>query len=430
MIRTSRHTTKFSNTQKKDNLKLFISEYRRVAELLIDHIWSNGYAWTHKDETHRFDIKENQLFLPSMLTSTLIKEADIDTFLTGRAIKCCLTQVASMINSEVKKQKKRLFMLDKLKSEGQQRSKRQQLIKKIKQNIPVRPDHTKMNPELNSICCNFQDIESNEFDGFLRLTSITKTKTDIRVPVKHTRHSRRLMKKGKLMTSFLVRDDSIDFRWDIPDVKKRTEGKTVGADQGMLDVLTLSDTQVTPKQDCHGHSLSSIIKKLSQKKKGSRAFGKAQDHRENFIHWSIKQLNLTGIRQINLERIWNIGHKSRTSRNLSHWTNTLIRDKVESIAEELGVQVTHQSSTYRSQRCSDCGVVRKSNRKGKTFECHECGLIIDSDYNASLNHEQSLPEIPWNFRELNLNRKGFFWKKSGLFDLEGRSLQSLLHVKT
>ena len=235
------------------------------------------------------------------------------------------------------------------------------------------------------------------------------------------------MKKGKLKTSFLIGKNKVDMRWEIT-IKKKTKGRIIGADQGMKDVLTCSDKQVTPKVDIHDHSLESIMRKMVEKRKGSKNFKKSQDHRENFVNWSINQLNLSGIQQINLERIWNINYKSKTSKLMSHWSNTLIRDKVVGISEELGVHVNHQSSTYRSQRCSECGMVRKSNRKGKVYTCKHCGLIIDADYNASLNHEQNLPEIPYNFRNLQLNRKGFFWLESGLFDLEGESLQSLLPV--
>ena len=429
MIRTSKHTTKFTNTGKKHNLALFVDEYRRVAQLLMGHIWTNGYQWEHKGEAQEFNISANKLFLPGMLLSGVAQQAGIETFLTGRALKCCMTQVASEIKAEVHKQAKRLFMLTKLKNEGQNRSKRQQLIKRIKQNIPVKLDCSKMCPELNSICCNFQEVKSAEFDGVLRITSITKTKIDIKVPIKFTRHSRKLQRKGTLKNSFLIRDDSIDFRWELPTVSKRTKGKVVGADQGLRNVLTLSDGQVTTKVDAHGHTLHSIAQKLTRKKKGSKAFAKAQSHRVNFVNWSVNQLNLRDIKQINLEQIWHIGFKTKTSRFLRHWTNTTIRDKVEAIGEELGVQVTHQSSTYRSQRCSGCGVVRKANRKGEKFECSNCGLVLCADLNASLNHAVQLPEIPWTFRELKKNRKGFFWKKSGLFDLNGTSLQSVLHAK-
>ena len=54
--------------------------------------------------------------------------------------------------------------------------------------------------------------------------------------------------------------------------------------------------------------------------------------------------------------------------------------------------------------------------------------LIDSDHNAARNHIVDLPEIPYNFRNFKLNIRGFFWKTSGLFDLKGESLQSLLPI--
>ena len=109
------------------------------------------------------------------------------------------------------------------------------------------------------------------------------------------------------------------------------------------------------------------------------------------------------------EKIWNIGYRHGRSRKLSSWTNTLIRDRLMDRCERLGVRVVHQSSAYRSQRCNACGLVRKSSRKGKEYGCPNCGSHMDADLNAAMNHETALPDIPWNLRKLNLNRKGFFW---------------------
>jgi transposase len=174
--------------------------------------------------------------------------------------------------------------------------------------------------------------------------------------------------------------------------------------------------------------LDSILNTVLKKKRGSNAFKRAKKHQENFINWSINHLNLDNVKQINLEEIWNIGYKNRTTIKLFHWQNTLIRDKIESVCEERGIRLIHQSSTYRSQRCSCCGNVRKSNRKGKIYSCKHCGNIMDADLNAAKNHEISLPEIPYDLRSLNLNRRnGFMWKEDGFYDLDGRSLQSLLH---
>jgi putative transposase len=167
------------------------------------------------------------------------------------------------------------------------------------------------------------------------------------------------------------------------------------------------------------NSLTIKDKTLSRKKKGSKAFKKTQDHRENFINWSINNLNLNDIKQINLENIINIGYKQGRSRFLSHFTNTLIRDKLLDYCNNAGVSVVLQSSTYRSQRCSCCGMVRKSNRKSKMYICKNCGMVMDADLNAAKNHEAVLPNIPFDLRKLSLNRKGFFWKSDGFYDLTG-----------
>ena len=58
----------------------------------------------------------------------------------------------------------------------------------------------------------------------------------------------------------------------------------------------------------------------------------------------------------------------------------------------------------------------KGNRKGKIYSCG-CGLEIDSDLNAALNHEAILPDIPDGLRREKRNVKGFYWMESGFLDL-------------
>ena len=428
MIRTSKHTTKFSNNTKLENLKIFLDEYRRVAQLLVNHIWENGYRWEYKEELKSFSVKDNSLDFPPFVNSTIINEAHLDTFLTGRALKCLMTQVSGMIRAEVEKQRKRIWQFNKFKSLGISKKKLKCLIKRIKQNIPTKPNCKNIKAELNSICCDFSK-NGCEFDGFVRLKSITKTKLDLKIPIKFTNHSKKLRDKSgsKILNSFLISDKFIDIRWKFDDIEKKSVGDIIGADQGFKDVLTLSDKQVTPKTCPHGHSLESILKKMSGLRKGSKNFKRSKSHRTNFINWSINQLNLKPVKQINLEKIWNIGYKSRSSRILSHWTNTAIRDKVHDYCAEHGVHVKEQPCTYRSQRCSGCGIVRKSNRKGKVYNCKHCKLQIDADLNASLNLAIDLPEIPYSLRKSRNNLgNGFYWREDGYFSFEtGTSLQSV-----
>jgi transposase len=386
-----------------------------VCTLVIDYCWNNPII----TNTTIFDVSNNQLDLPKYLPTNILKLANIDTFLTGRCLKCLITQVTGILKASTDKQKRRIYQYNKLKQDGYTKKQQSQLIKKIKQNIPQKPNCSNINMELNSICCKFYPLnknnnEFNEFDGFLRLTSVTKNKMNICIPINMTRHSNKFKNSGKMMSSFLVSSKKVDIRWDIP-TTLRTTGSIVGADQGLLDVLTLSDKQVTTKTDIHGHTQKSILEKVCRKKKGSNAFRRAKQHQINFVNWSINQLNMDNIKQVNLEDIWNINYKKNSSSMLKHWQNTIIRDKLMSVCELLGVRVIKQISTYRSQRCSGCGQVRKANRKGKTYTCHNCGLEIDADYNASINLSMELPEIPWNLRKLNLNRNGFYWTTDGLF---------------
>ena len=292
----------------------------------------------------------------------------------------------------------------------------------------VKPCFLWINPELSSKCC---DIEKgNSFDYFLRIKSIGELYGHIKIPIKNTKVSLKWLKNGTLLNSFSIGQDSISLRFNITNKNINSGTKIIGIDQGMKDVATLSDHQTTPKQDIHGYSLESIINILSRKKKGSDAFFKAQEHRKNFINWSINQLNFDDVREVRLEKIWNIGYKRRTSRKLSHWTNTLIRDKITRKCEELEVSVIEQDSSYRSQRCSCCGLVRKANRKGKVYKCKACKFEADADYNASLNHVIDLPEISWQFRSQRNNlRSGFYWKPSGLFNVEGVELRVPLSNK-
>jgi transposase len=415
MIRSSKHTTKFSNKGKLNNLNSFINEYRRVASIIVDEIWNNGYKFYDKE----FNINKNLLELPKYIE---YKNFDLDTFLSARSLSSLCTQINGVLKSSVEKQRKRIYILEKMKSNNTSKKERKLLAKKLKQNIPQKPNVENLNPELPSTCCKFLESDKH-FNGFIKLSAIVKDKTNILIPIKYSKHSNKFKNQDfQRMNSFLISETFIDIRWKNENIVQKQEGIIVGGDQGFKDILTLSNKSRTPKTDVHGHSLESIIDKLSRKKKGSKAFKRAQEHRKNFINWSINQLDFDNVKQINLEKIWNINYKSNTSRKLRHWTNTTIVDKIESRCIGEGVLLKYQSSSYRSQRCSSCGVVLKSNRKGKEYTCKHCGLVIDSDYNAALNHEIELPEIPYDIRKLNLNRKGFYWLESGLFDLDGRSL--------
>jgi putative transposase len=55
-------------------------------------------------------------------------------------------------------------------------------------------------------------------------------------------------------------------------------------------------------------------------------------------------------------------------------------------AEEKGLTVEQVNEAYTSQKCSNCGVVKKSNRKYRgLYVCSNCGIVLNADVNGALN---------------------------------------------
>jgi len=69
------------------------------------------------------------------------------------------------------------------------------------------------------------------------------------------------------------------------------------------------------------------------------------------------------------------------------WMFKRIQDGVEAKLEPCGVTVVRVNPRNTSKGCShtECGHVSDSNRSGKHFECDECGLTLNADYNAARN---------------------------------------------
>lgn len=404
MIRSSKHTLKFTNSNKTQVLSNFVDEYRRVAKVILDEIWENGYGDFHPS-------LDKLNGCPKYLDYNKFK---VKTSLSARVLRTLTTQLVNILRGSIKKRKSTIYLFESGKISREKAD-------KILRNYPLRkPNLDNVKPELNSICCDFRQHDG-EFDLFIALKCLGKQYNKICLPIKHTRISRKWANQGSQLNSISLDKQKVTLRFKIQPKNQNKGTKVIGVDQGLKTVATLSDGQTTPFCDAHQHTLESIITKLVRKKKGSLAFKKAQEHRKNFIHWSINQLNFTGLREIRLEKIWNIGYKKRKSRKLSHWTNTLIRDKIKSRAEELEVPVIEQDCSYRSQRCFSCGIVRKANRKGKIYKCKHCNYEADADYNASLNHSIDLPRINWRLRSQRLNLGcGFYWKPTGIFTYDGK----------
>lgn len=399
MIRSSAHSLKFANTEKRESVNLFLIEYRRLLQDIIDNVW--------EEEAPSFNtnIAENKLEIPSYLPNGYLKQ--LDSWFTARMKQCVGKQACAMLRGATHKRKKQLYMLRKLQRQGKDSRK---LQSKIDRQPLVKPDAQYAKAELDSRFIDFQ--ASKEFDIFVRIKTIGDGLV-IKLPIKETRPSKKWSRLGTRKNVIRLSEDTLWFIYDIPNILKRG-GETVGCDQGYKTVATFSDGQTT-KPCPHGHTLETIQVKLAKCRRGSRGFRRAQEHRKNYINWSLNQIRWSDIGRVRFENVKYLRYKKRSSRQLSHWAYTIIREKIIALSETEGFVFEEVSNVFRSQRCSSCGWVRRANRKGKTFHCNLCGFTEDADQNAASNLRFNLFEIPWWVQRSKMNRKGFYWMFNGLF---------------
>ena len=389
MIKSTRTTINFANIGKKAEVKLFTSEYRKIVVAFVDILWN---------------LEKVPTLLPKEITS------QVQTWLSARAIQCAGKQASGIVRGTKKKQRKRLFQIEKFKKEGcyKKARKLQEIYSKVKTSKP-RVDEIECELDCRFVTINLDN--KTTFDGWIILSCLGN-KLKLELPFKKHEHFNKMLNLGTIKTGIRLSNKSITFAFDISDSSPRTEGKILGIDIGQKTTLSCSDGQ-TLNEDKHGYTYQLICDKLSRKKKGSKNFEKTVVHRKNYLRYIVNQLNLDGVKVVNRENIKNLRKFKNTSRKLKHWNYAELFDVLDNKLEEQGVLVNKLNPTYTSQRCSNCGWTRKANRKGKLFKCDKCSHECDADLNASRNLALCLVKISTQERQQHKNRKGFYWDVVG-----------------
>lgn len=419
IIKSTKHYLSDNNTGKLKHLNIFLRDYRIVLKRAIDLYWAEHNLNTGTQNKSAYKAQKFYPFTNQLKTDDLV--------LSGRAIKCAVTQANGMIKSLLKKYEKKCYALEKAREKGN--TTREAIINSwlYKNRFIKKPKINKqVGAELGTILVSMtESVDTKEFDLLFMFGSLfdatykkrylPKNKLFI-LSKKHKRYNYWDSKKEERLKSFLLTENyiSVRFKVAIPNIKE--VGKTVAIDQGINKLLTLVDRNNNVYQssnNAHGIDFKDILTALSTKKKGSKSFNRTVEHRKNFINWTINQLDLSDISEIRLEEIKNIFHKQKRSKFLNGFTNTLIRDKLQDMALLAGVQLVEQSSAYRSQRCNSCGFVHYLNRSNKDkeiFKCRCCGHTANADVNAASNHlVDGLPALRYYIVK-GINRtSGFYW---------------------
>jgi transposase len=392
MIRSSKISLKFTNKEKLNQLKSFITAYKQAVSDYIDLLWDRPYP------------------LKSLITKE--DQNSINSTLSARALQAAGKQAIGIINGTKAKQQRRLYIIDKLRSEGKFKKARK-LLRVYEETSISKPSLKEVNPCLDSRFTKI-DLEENNtsFDGWVTISSIGN-KQKIEIPFNKHKHFNKLASRGALKQSITISNNDITVFFEIADKPTIDQGLTLGLDIGQNTTISLSNGQIIDK-DIHQHDYKTICEKLARKQKDSKAFKRTQTHRTNYINWAVNQMKLNGVYQVNRESIKHLFKGRRLRRKLKHWNYAELIDRVDKKLEDLGVQVTTLNPTYTSQRCYNCGYVRKSNRKtSKLFKCKACGHTTDADLNASKNLSLCLRPIGTKERLQGKNRTGFYWMPVG-----------------
>ena len=179
---------------------------------------------------------------------------------------------------------------------------------------------------------------------------------------------------------------------------------SVGIDVGLSHIAVASDGTVLdmPKSlkrlDAH---LKALQRKLSKKAKRSRNRSKAL-RRKQKIQRRINDIRKDAVHKFTSTVTKNHGIVVTEDLNLKGMmqkgTDSLRRSLAHSLMGEVIRQVSYKAQKHvmvdrffpSSKRCSNCGFVKASlDLSERTYRCEACGLVIDRDYNASLNLMQA-----------------------------------------
>ena len=229
----------------------------------------------------------------------------------------------------------------------------------------------------------------NTFDLWIRFASLGD-KIRMSLPACKHKHMLKYSNAGWAMRkSGRLRHNSKGWFLDIYMEKVqpafRTSGTEIGLDTGYRKLLACSDGKI------YDAGLPAVYTKITRRRRGSTAYARALSERDQLINRSVNSIDLTGVKTLVVENLKSVKHKSKGrflkefNSKLAHWSYPGVLNKLQLACEERGINFIKVDPAYTSQTCSSCGRVDGESRKGETFRCTGCGMLMDADINAAKN---------------------------------------------
>lgn len=189
---------------------------------------------------------------------------------------------------------------------------------------------------------------------------------------------------------------------DTPNAPLRDHGQTIGIDFGMADALFATSSgellggktlRTLRRLDLQSNDQTAWLQKHGIKPTRDPKYRKLQNRIRSMVRNEIgRQLNKLAnrkgdayIRQLVLEKLdFRYGGMSRRmNRLITRTGRACLKQRLQSLTEKHGIQVTLVPPQYTSQECSGCGHVNKRNRTDRShFNCRFCNKKLHADINA------------------------------------------------
>jgi putative transposase len=359
MIRSSKHTLKFSNKEKLDQL---------------ENLW-----------------KDFKIDLQHYVTLILNEKLPLKVNLTSKILP--VNKIAHSQYRQIIYKQASSVVRGTLESQRAVQKNNKLTLQEVKE---IKIDTFSIDLDERLVEFQKSDKEFNEFINLkLPYFYINKKRAiQINLPVKHHKHSKKFKNWERKKTVKLVRDGEknkfyVLFTYEKPNLEKKVKGQTIGIDQGYKKLISSS------KNKHYGKKMFDLYQRISNKKQNSKNFKQLLVERNKKINEicnefiednkDLKTLVLEDLKKVKYKTKIDKRIPSKTVNKLQRWSYRKVTQKLERLSEEKGFLLLKVDPSYTSQRCSDCGSIHKENRNLEVFKCIDCNFETDADFNASVN---------------------------------------------
>ena len=180
------------------------------------------------------------------------------------------------------------------------------------------------------------------------------------------------------------------------DVEKQGD-RVVGVDRGLYNIVSLSNGFLYASNGIRKVKRDVLFLKKQLQAKGTRSakrkLKKLSGYEKRFSldinHNISKQLAEMPFDIFALEDLSGIRKQKSKGKKLNkmlhNWSFWQLEQFLTYKAEAKGKQVVKVDARYTSQKCSNCGELKKKNRNGSHYSCDRCGHKEHADINAAKN---------------------------------------------